>query len=128
MSTRHYYAHKSEKMCPLHVKHRANPVHLSVGLKRWMVRRRRKTNDLFGFYSFVLLSSDNHQKTMINCTTTPTICQMNLLSVNRWHHGIYECVASNSIATIGRFYELDVQCKYLGETKDFYHLMKSFLH
>ena len=52
---------------------------------------------------------------MINCTTTPTICQMNLLNVNRWHHGMYECVATNTIATIGRFYELDVQCKCLIE-------------
>jgi hypothetical protein len=50
---------------------------------------------------------------MINCTTTPTTCQLNLLNVTRWHHGIYECVATNSIGTIGRFYTVDVQCKDL---------------
>jgi len=61
------------------------------------------------FVSWIKKMDDNHQKTMINCTTTPTICRMNLLNVNRWHHGIYECVATNTIATIGRFYELDVQ-------------------
>jgi hypothetical protein len=47
---------------------------------------------------------------MINCSIVSSICQLNLLNVTRWHHGIYECVAMNLVGTIGRFYELDVQC------------------
>jgi hypothetical protein len=66
----------------------------------------------FFFLSF-FASSDDQPKTIINCTTTPTTCQLNLYNVNRWNSGIYECVATNSIDTIGRFYTLDVQCKFL---------------
>ncbi|CAF0853475.1 unnamed protein product [Adineta steineri] len=61
------------------------------------------------FVSWIKKIDDDQPKTMINCTTTPTTCQLNLLDVNRWHNGIYECVAANSIGTIGRFYTLDVQ-------------------
>jgi hypothetical protein len=75
---------------------------------RWY---RLKTIRIF-YSSIVCISSDDQPKTMINCTTTPTTCQLNLYDVNRWHNGIYECVATNSIGTIGRFYTLDVQCKF----------------
>ncbi|CAF1295776.1 unnamed protein product [Rotaria sordida] len=61
------------------------------------------------FLSWIKKIDDEQPKTMINCTTTPTTCQLNLYHVNRWHNGIYECVATNSIGTIGRFYTLDVQ-------------------
>jgi hypothetical protein len=54
---------------------------------------------------------DGNQTIMINCSTTPTICQLDLLNVDRWNNGMYECVAMNSIGTIGRFYEVDIQCK-----------------
>jgi hypothetical protein len=74
---------------------------------------RLKTIRIFFFYSIIVfLSSDDQPKTIINCTTTPTTCQLNLHNVNRWDSGIYECVATNSIDTIGRFYTLDVQCKF----------------
>ncbi|CAF0897514.1 unnamed protein product [Adineta ricciae] len=46
---------------------------------------------------------------MINCSTTPTTCQLNLVNIHRWDNGIYECIAMNSVGTIGRFYEVDVQ-------------------
>lgn len=59
----------------------------------------------------LLCSLEYHQKLIVNCSATPTTCHLHLVDVNRWHHGIYECVATNSIGTIGRFYELDVQCK-----------------
>lgn len=60
------------------------------------------------YVSWMKKMDDNQQKIMINCTTTPTTCQLNLVDISRWHHGIYECVAMNSIATISRPYELDV--------------------
>lgn len=62
---------------------------------------------------FNLHTLDYNQNLMINCSTTPTTCQLNLVNVNRWDHGTYECVAMNTIGTIGRFYELDVQCKFI---------------
>lgn len=61
------------------------------------------------FVSWTKKIDDDQAKTIINCTTTPTTCQLNLRNVNRWDSGTYECVASNSIDTIGRFYTLDVQ-------------------
>ncbi|CAF1172481.1 unnamed protein product [Rotaria magnacalcarata] len=61
------------------------------------------------FLRWIKKIDDDQPKTMINCTTTPTTCQLNLYHVNRWHNGIYECVAANTIGTIGRFYTLDVQ-------------------
>ncbi len=80
---------------------------------------RLKTIRIFFFYSIIVfLSSDDQPKTIINCTTTPTTCQLNLYNVNRWDSGIYECVATNSIDTIGRFYTLDVQCKFSKGLKD----------
>ncbi|CAF0883547.1 unnamed protein product [Rotaria sordida] len=53
--------------------------------------------------------NENKQKMMINCSITSNICQLNLVNVNRYHNGIYECVATNILGTIGRFYEIDVQ-------------------
>jgi len=50
---------------------------------------------------------------MINCSLISSTCQLNIFNVTRWHNGIYECVAMNIVGTIGRFYELDVQCKFL---------------
>jgi hypothetical protein len=70
-----------------------------------------KLIDFILLMSFVLCSLEYNKKMMINCSTTPTTCQLNLINVNRWHHGIYECVARNIVGTIGRFYEIDVQCK-----------------
>ncbi len=73
---------------------------------------RLKTIGILFIVLLFFLSSDDQLKTIINCTTTPTTCQLNLYNVNRWDSGIYECVATNSIDTIGRFYTLDVQCQF----------------
>ncbi|UJR13501.1 hypothetical protein I4U23_000515 [Adineta vaga] len=61
------------------------------------------------YLNWMKKTDEYNQKLMINCSTTPTTCQLNLVNVNRWNHGIYECVAMNNVGTIGRFYELDVQ-------------------
>ncbi|CAF0747073.1 unnamed protein product [Adineta ricciae] len=77
------------------------------------------------FVSWIKKIDDDQPKTMINCTTTPTTCQLNLLDVNRWHRGVYECVATNSIGTIGRFYTLDVQFPpdvYSSKVKSFHSI------
>ena len=64
------------------------------------------------FHSSLLrFLQENQQKLMINCSTSSSTCSLNLLNVTRWHSGIYECVARNIAGTIGRFYEVDVQCK-----------------
>ena len=70
---------------------------------------------------------------MINCSTTPTTCQLNLVNIHRWDNGIYECIAMNSVGTIGRFYEVDVQCKIMsclfsGKTGICYWIVPPYVH
>ncbi|CAF1021701.1 unnamed protein product [Adineta steineri] len=66
-----------------------------------------------------------NQKVIVNCSTTPTTCQLNLINVDRYHTGIYECVAMNIVGTIGRFYELDVQYPpdVHSLTEEYYHFI-----
>lgn len=63
--------------------------------------------------SFLFSEDDSHQKLMINCSTLSSTCSLDLVNVTRWHTGIYECVAMNLAGTVGRFYEVDVQCKFI---------------
>ncbi|CAF3345409.1 unnamed protein product [Rotaria sp. Silwood1] len=80
--------------------------------QRFQIEQRPILHIINGTSSYEIMTYSltivDQPKTMINCTTTPTTCQLNLHHVNRWHNGIYECVATNTIGTIGRFYTLDV--------------------
>lgn len=56
-------------------------------------------------------SADSHQILLMNCSTISTYCPLTLFNLDRSHQGIYECLATNAHGTVGRFYEIDVQCK-----------------
>jgi len=54
---------------------------------------------------------NNTQIVLNNCSSSSSICYLNLSQVIYADSGVYECIAMNIVGTISRSYELDVQCK-----------------